>query len=695
MNCVKSLCSWHFEGKGLSLDSVLAEIEIRLGEYPALNDIRHLRELIAEIRPSRPQDTTRATDNLRALCFVLQNNPAWRKALRCYLVQVLTTRKLVHLFTDVGITQNAGFWSVARQRLMNKFLPPLVNDAYIKDVFGQLFYKKTDHIWINAVAHQSWMDLLKAISFRSRAPRTTYAALTCEILSAVQVLSYRITNIGLEAELVRNYPDIEKFESPFLRQNDAINDYVICYTKWLVDKSHEREDSKHIEVLLTQCEDIVNRIRRTAALQGVSISLTRLLLQLMQSIARLRQLLDMLDSRSTDHAAAIGTTLFKELSIAENHSHSLRNLMQSNTELLSLQVTERAGKSGEHYVTNNRAEWLEMLRSALGAGFIVGFMALIKILFGTLALAPFGYALLYSLNYSGGFMLVHVLHFTIATKQPAMTAALLARAIDGGKQKLDELAELIVRVLRSQFIAIVGNIALAMPTAYGIAWAWIAVTGKHLVSPEKAQHLLHDIDPFGSLALPHAAIAGICLFLSGLISGYYDNKASYGNIPERLRQLVWLKRLLGEARLLRVTTYIGNNLGALAGNFFFGIMLGTIGQLGSFFGLPIDIRHITFASANFAFALVGLDNVMSWQVAAYSLFGIIAIGMVNLGVSFSLAMLVALRSRRVSFGQGGLLTVLLWTRFKENPRDYFFPAKEVKIETENESKKENDVKNKE
>ena len=111
-------------------------------------------------------------------------------------------------------------------------------------------------------------------------------------------------------------------------------------------------------------------------------------------------------------------------------------------------------------------------------------------------------------------------------------------------------------------------------------------------------------------------------------------------------------------------------------------MLGTIGQLGSFFGLPIDIRHITFASANFAFALVGLDNIMSWQVAAYSLFGIMCIGMVNLGVSFSLAMLVALRSRRVSFGQGGLLTVLLWTRFRESPRDYFFPAKDASPDEE-------------
>lgn len=657
----------------MSIDKVLDEIQLRLTEHPALNDIQYLRKLVAEIRPQRPHDIGRATDNLRALCFVLRQRPAWRSALRTYLMQVLTTRKLVHLLTDTGITQNVGFWTAARQRLFNKILPPLVNEDYIKDVFGQLFHEQTDHVWVNGIEDQAWVDLIAAIGFRSRTARLTHGVLTGEILSAVQVLSYRITNIGLEAELVRNHPDIEKFESPFLRQNDAINDYVLSYSQWLIDQDKLREDSKHIEVLLTQCEDIANRIRRTASLQGVSISLTRLLLQLTQSIARLRKLLDVLDSRTTSDTAQLGVQLLKELVKADNERHSLRNLIQTSTELLSLQVTERAGRSGEHYVTNNRGEWLSMLRSALGAGFIVGFMALIKILFGSMAMAPFGYALLYSLNYSSGFMLVHVLHFTIATKQPAMTAALIARAIDEGKQKLDELVELIVRVLRSQFIAIIGNVGLAIPTAYAIAWAWVEITGKHLVSPEKAGHLLHDIDPFNSLALPHAAIAGVCLFLSGLISGYYDNKASYAYIPDRLRQLRWLKAILGEDRLLRVTTYIGNNLGALAGNFFFGVMLGTIGQLGSFFGLPIDIRHITFASANFAFALVGLDNHMSWQLAAYSLFGIVAIGMVNLGVSFSLAMLVALRSRRVSFGQGGLLTVLLWTRFWQGPRDFFLP----------------------
>lgn len=661
----------------MSIDDVLIRIVDSNAQHTPHRDIALLRELIARIRPHKPHDAVGATDNLRALSYVLDQHPAWAEGLREYIANVVVTRKLVHLLTDTGITPNQGFWGAAWHRLTEKWLPPLINDDYLKDVFGQLFDHEDDHHWVCAVGDDAWAGLFGALGFRVNQLNPAYASVTQEILGAIQVLSYRITAIGLESELVRNHPDIERFESPFLRQNDEINEYVEKYSAWLVDRQTERDDGLHVEVLLTQCEAIIVKIRRSAATQGVSVSLTRLLLRLTQSIQRLRMLLELLDSKSSEAALLISVRCLKELVVADNRKRSLSDLVSTNTELLSLQMTERAGRSGEHYVTNNRAEWLEMLRSALGAGFIVGFMATMKILFSKLLLAPFGYALLFSLNYSFGFMLIHVLHFTVATKQPAMTAALIAKSIDEGREKLHELVELVVRVLRSQFIAIIGNVALAIPTAYAIAWAWYGIYGTHLVSPDKARHLLEDIDPVYSLALPHAAIAGVCLFLSGLISGYYDNKASYGNIPERLRQLTWLKKILGEDRLKRVTDYIGNNLGALAGNFFFGVMLGTIGQLGAFFGLPIDIRHITFSSANFAFALVGLDHHISWQLALYSLSGIMLIGLVNLGVSFSLALLVALRSRRVSFGRGGKLALLILKRFRSGTRDFFFPPKDT------------------
>src|SRR5690606_3348829 len=119
--------------------------------------------------------------------------------------------------------------------------------------------------------------------------------------------------------------------------------------------------------------------------------------------------------------------------------------------------------------------------------------------------------------------------------QPAMTANAIAASIGEAKgrtRNLDNLVELIVRTVRSQLGAILGNVGVAIPTAMLLASLVRALSGSHFVSPEEAGALLDQVDPLSG-AILFAAIAGICLFLSGLIAGYYDNLSAYGRIPER------------------------------------------------------------------------------------------------------------------------------------------------------------------
>jgi site-specific recombinase len=466
---------------------------------------------------------------------------------------------------------------------------------------------------------------------------------------------------------------------PFLGLNEEISDYVRERREQLTGHRLERSDDKQARVLIAQCRDTLQKVRKHAASTGVSISLTQLLVRISQMLNRIERLLTLLETTGEARHHAI-VQLFKELVTADNHKHSVRDLFSAHTELLALLVTENAGHTGAHYVTTTRKGYFGMLRSGMGAGLIVGFMALLKMLAGKLSLAPFAAAFIYSMNYSLGFMLVHVLHFTIATKQPAMTASRIAASISDTQkdkeQDLEGLANLCVNIFRTQFIAILGNVALSIPTAYAIAWIWLLTTGHHLASPDKVDHLIHDLSPIESLALFHAAIAGVCLFLSGLISGYYDNKCLYKRIPERLQQRPLLQRLLGHERLARFSTYIGNNLGALAGNFYFGLMLGSMGTIGFILGLPLDIRHITFSSAYFSFALVGSEHQLPLQSIAISLIGIALIGLTNLLVSFALALMVALKSRRVRYRQWWPLTVLMCKRFLKKPRDFFWPPRD-------------------
>jgi site-specific recombinase len=95
-----------------------------------------------------------------------------------------------------------------------------------------------------------------------------------------------VTAIGLEPELVRVYPDIERFESPFLHLNAAVLSYADSYRQALADGTALAEDDKHILVLLEQCEEILGKIRKNASRNGISVNLTYQALRLLQSLNR-------------------------------------------------------------------------------------------------------------------------------------------------------------------------------------------------------------------------------------------------------------------------------------------------------------------------------------------------------------------------------------------------------------------------
>jgi site-specific recombinase len=365
--------------------------------------------------------------------------------------------------------------------------------------------------------------------------------------------------------------------------------------------------------------------------------------------------------------------------------NSIREQFRSLVSLLALRVTENAGKTGEHYIAASRDEYRQMWRSAAGAGLIIAPMALLKVLVAKLALAPLNNAFMVSMNYGLGFVLIHMLHFTIATKQPAMTAATVAHAVSqvrGRLRNLGPLTDLIADAVRSQVAAILGNVLVAFPTALVLGFWLSRWLGHPIVSPEKAIHLLADLEPFRGLNLVYAATAGVYLFLAGLISGYVDNKAVYARFRQRVQALGWLRALLGPARADRFAAWLDANIGGLSGNFLFGIMLGATPTVGLLFGLPLDIRHIAFSAANFGYALVALDFALPWQTYAWSILGIALIGFMNLTVSFVLALWVALKSRGVSFGQTRQLAVLLWRRFWSRPGSFFLPPRAASTTTD-------------
>ncbi|MCB5191363.1 site-specific recombinase [Methylobacillus arboreus] len=632
---------------------------------------RLITDLVAQIRPRQAGDTDHAVYAIQALCHVLTSDPDKAGLLRDAIVSMLGGRKPISLYVDSGIQPNSGFFTELWRRIGHKLLPDAINPAYLKDLFVQIFSKHGDENWIAAVPDEIWLQLVHALRFHE-VPPGQVAECQKSLLDSAQVLSYRLAASGLEPELIRNHPEIEYHDSPFITQSVELQALLAMP----LEKQH---DVGHILVMLDQCREVIAKIRRNSSQTGTSVRLTFLLQRMSQQARRLEHLLGIIKLvRSESDAGAAMVQLFKTLVSSERHKNDVRQHFRENVELMALRVTENASRTGEHYITETRSEYFRLMRSAMGAGVIIALMTMLKIIAGKHHYAPLTEAILFSLNYGLGFALIHILHFTVATKQPAMTAAAIAASIDAGDRKnknLDKLVMIVAQTFRSQTIAILGNVMMAVPVAMLVGWLILTMTGAHFITPEKAHQLLDANDPFHSGAVFYAAIAGVCLFLAGLIAGYHDNLAVYNKIPQRLRALGWLEWLIGPARLDRVARYVENNLGALAGNFYFGCMLGGMSGLGVLLGAPIDIRHIAFASAFTGYSFVALDFMFSWQVLVTAVLGIWLIGTTNLVVSFSLALYVAMKSRKVTFAQWRLLLRTLAKRFIQNPALFLLPPK--------------------
>jgi site-specific recombinase len=638
-----------------------------------------LRLIVDWLRPARVKRGVAPTvARIEELVLALERRPALRDRLRARLEQELGSARHLPLYTEIGLFSRRGFLRELRERFYERINPRPLDRTNLKDLLAHVFHHRRDARWVAALPNDAWWRLLEGLGFLSG--ESSPAALHAweEMVYALEMLAVWVAAEELEPEFLRLDPAIARRESSFVALQRELARYAEGYRAWLVDRSHEFADDRHARVLLDQCREQIELFRRRAVSRGSSISFTHLLERLFQTLARLVHLLDMLNPADPAARRAATMQVFRELVLANAERNSLRALWQDNVKLLARSVTQHASETGEHYITSTRAEYLEMYRSGAGAGFLIAFMALLKIHIEALGLSPGWSTLWVSLNYGLGFVLIHILHFTVATKQPAMTAARLAAAIEGtekGTVSPDKLAELLIQVGRSQFVAVLGNVSVALPVALVVGLLYGLFAELPVLAPERAGYQLDKLAPVQGLALFHAAIAGLWLFVAGLISGLFDNRCAYLDLRARLRVHPLLRRMMSGPAREHFANFIGRNYGALAGNFFFGVLLGCTAYLGYLTGLPLDIQHVAFGSANLGYVISTrpLEVLALLPYFAY----VLLIGVVNLWVSFALALFIALRSRGVRLGAIDRVLAAYLARIRARPREFLLPPAEA------------------
>jgi site-specific recombinase len=619
--------------------------------------------------------TAPPAEAIDAMIVALQADAALHAGFADAIDTLLAARRHRFLYAETGVLEPTSFSRTLRSRLGSRLLPHVADAGLLRELVASTFERDADIDAVQAVPPDRWATLFGLVmASPAFGAGATQAARECD--AAIAMLAARAAGLAVDPDRVRYDHAVNGSEAA----NEAdVLELAAAARRWILAHEQDAQESpKELLKRLAAAQEAVETLRAAAPAHGTSLALTHSLHAAHQTLERLRALVLIRATQDDGERAARAAALFVELVAAQRTEQSLRHVFSQVADDVALQITEHASETGEHYVTDDRPQWWHMLRVAGGAGVIVAAMALLKVLVTRAHLAPLWETLAICLNYGLGFVAIHLLHFTVATKQPAMTAALLAARLDqedATPAGAARLADLIVRTVRTQVVAIVGNVAFAVPTALLILFAFRAATGQSPVPGPKAQHMLDELHPWASWALLHAAIAGVCLFVSGVISGYYDNLCVFGRVGARLAVHPLLLRLFGPGRTARLARYIGNNLGALLGNLSFGFMLGGVGFLGFLTGLPIDIRHVAFASANTAYALGTLQGREAESAAALAVVGVLLVGVVNVAVSYSLAFATAFRARHVRYERAGLVLRLVLKRLVRRPHDFVWPPR--------------------
>ena len=105
-------------------------------------------------------------------------------------------------------------------------------------------------------------------------------------------------------------------------------------------------------------------------------------------------------------------------------------------------------------------------------------------------------------------------------------------------------------------------------------------------------------------------------------------------------------------------------------------MLGLVPAVMAFFGIPLEVRHVTLATGQLAAAV----GTLGWGTLATAEFwwcaaAIPLVGVFNLGVSFLLAFKVALRSRGIRLADRSRIYRAIRHRIWTRPTSFLLPPR--------------------
>ncbi|WP_175978439.1 site-specific recombinase [Burkholderia sp. BCC1047] len=622
---------------------------------------------------------------LRYLFHVLDRNPAWKAHAARILRGILRECDGISLLCDAGMPVHSGFFGALFERIDSSLIPPAPNRRELSALFTLMFPTPEDAKWIDALPDDLLARVAELISFDvTDEERHEPGSFSRDLLAALHNLTCQISSTGL-SQTVRSRLSDDDARKPLERQPlESQPFYRLTRAMLAVETAHAAvEDGgdpskllhevNYLRVLLDECRIAVDDVFAHLYRNGVSVDIVFQVERMRMRILRAEMLLNAWMARDDLRGMA---HLTAELVDANQSSQSVAHLVRSNFSLFARKLVETNADTGEHYISRGRAEYLKMLRMAAGGGLVTVATVCVKFAITGAHLQSMLEGLLAGINYAASFMLMHFLHFTLATKQPAMTAPTLARELDdtGHDEGVKAFVGSVIALIRTQAAAISGNVLVVLPVCLLVQLFASNVLHANLISPEKAHATLHSFSLLGPTPF-YAALTGVLLWASSLLAGWADNWFVLHRVGDALTYNRRLRLTLGAAGAAKLAHFCRSNVAGVVANVGLGLMLGLVPAIVTVFMFPFEVRHVTLSAGSIGVALGvlgkgALGTPELWWAGA----GVLSMAILNVLVSFALAFTMAVRSRSLRPTKVRALVAAIVRTVLSNPLALFWPA---------------------
>jgi site-specific recombinase len=491
-----------------------------------------------------------------------------------------------------------------------------------------------------------------------------------DLYEAMRLLAARISGIGVQPEIRDRSTTTAVSDSPFYQLTGA------------TDEMLRHAGSEHVQrafadwtAVVRRCRREMREVHRHMESAGVSVELIFDLKKVEACLLRMEAIARVLVATDQAEEVTAVQSLLGQVIEGRQSDRSLRALLRENLNLIARKMVERTGDSGEHYIAHTRTEYWHMWRAALGGGLFTVITAAIKMRIVDAGLPMFVEGFLSGTNYAVSFVILQMLGLVLATKQPAATAATFAGIIrnNKGDRRSSKLSEFVSHITSTQLAAAVGNVVAVTIGAVIFERLWQFTFSDSYLSEHSAEHIYETLHLFGSGTAFFAIITGIILWMAALAGGWFENLAVYYRFSEAVAQHPMGNRI-GDSAMQKIARVLSKNLGGWSTSIVLGYLLGFTPVFGHFFGIPLDVRHVTLSTGTLAlaaarFGFISLGRTWFYHAVA----GIAVIFVLNLCVSFSISAFVALRAYNVQPAEQWRILRFVVKDALRSPLPFIFP----------------------